>query len=178
MTVSLWCRPGEGAGADDLHQGRWLASTCKSLLHSQHSTGYGCLLSHRELAAQIDVLEVDGKYYGFSGCHRFEVGPPCCTLAGHLTAVQVKQSGLHAPCVAGSSFTETTRVCCTGATKTWERDHHVQSAESKPDDSENAHDVRLCDAVPLPPALCPAFAQGAPTHGNQGSMPCRVHAWT
>jgi uncharacterized ParB-like nuclease family protein len=22
---------------------------------------------------QIDVLLVDGKYYGFSGCHRFEV---------------------------------------------------------------------------------------------------------
>lgn len=21
---------------------------------------------------QIDVLEVDGEYYGFSGCHRFE----------------------------------------------------------------------------------------------------------
>ena len=24
--------------------------------------------------AQIDVLEVDGKIFGFSGCHRFEVG--------------------------------------------------------------------------------------------------------
>lgn len=23
--------------------------------------------------AQIDVLEVDGKIYGFSGCHRYEV---------------------------------------------------------------------------------------------------------
>jgi len=23
-------------------------------------------------ARTIDVLEVDGKYYGFSGCHRFE----------------------------------------------------------------------------------------------------------
>ena len=22
---------------------------------------------------QIDILEVDGKYYGFSGCHRYEV---------------------------------------------------------------------------------------------------------
>ncbi len=26
---------------------------------------------------QIDVLDVDGKFYGFSGCHRFEVLP--CT---------------------------------------------------------------------------------------------------
>lgn len=23
---------------------------------------------------QIDVLEVEGQYYGFSGCHRYEVG--------------------------------------------------------------------------------------------------------
>lgn len=23
---------------------------------------------------QIDILEVDGKFYGFSGCHRYEVG--------------------------------------------------------------------------------------------------------
>jgi uncharacterized ParB-like nuclease family protein len=30
--------------------------------------------SIREIGQQepIDVLEVDGKYYGFSGCHRFE----------------------------------------------------------------------------------------------------------
>lgn len=25
------------------------------------------------LQEPIDVLEVDGKYYGFSGCHRYEV---------------------------------------------------------------------------------------------------------
>lgn len=25
------------------------------------------------LCLQIDILEVDGKFYGFSGCHRFEV---------------------------------------------------------------------------------------------------------
>lgn len=25
------------------------------------------------LVPQIDVLEVEGEYYGFSGCHRFEV---------------------------------------------------------------------------------------------------------
>ena len=23
---------------------------------------------------QIDILEVEGQYYGFSGCHRYEVG--------------------------------------------------------------------------------------------------------
>lgn len=29
----------------------------------------------------IDVLEVEGKYYGFSGCHRFEA----CSRLGHET---------------------------------------------------------------------------------------------
>mmetsp|Transcript_21290 Transcript_21290/g.64057 ORF Transcript_21290/g.64057 Transcript_21290/m.64057 type:complete len:152 (+) Transcript_21290:100-555(+) len=29
-------------------------------------------ISERGLMEPIDVLEVDGKYYGFSGCHRFE----------------------------------------------------------------------------------------------------------
>jgi uncharacterized ParB-like nuclease family protein len=29
----------------------------------------------------IDVLEVDGEYYGFSGCHRFEA----CTRLGQET---------------------------------------------------------------------------------------------
>ncbi|MEB3338325.1 MAG: sulfiredoxin [Leptolyngbyaceae bacterium] len=33
------------------------------------------------LREPIDVLEVDGKYYGFSGCHRFEA----CTRLGHET---------------------------------------------------------------------------------------------
>ena len=33
------------------------------------------------LKEPIDVLEVEGKYYGFSGCHRYEVRPcraPAC----------------------------------------------------------------------------------------------------
>ncbi|MBE7383254.1 MAG: ParB N-terminal domain-containing protein [Leptolyngbya sp. SIO1E4] len=29
----------------------------------------------------IDVLEVDGEYYGFSGCHRYEA----CSRLGHTT---------------------------------------------------------------------------------------------
>jgi sulfiredoxin len=33
------------------------------------------------LQEPIDVLEVDGKYYGFSGCHRYEA----CTRLGHET---------------------------------------------------------------------------------------------
>lgn len=33
------------------------------------------------LQEPIDVLEVDGQYYGFSGCHRFEA----CTNLGHET---------------------------------------------------------------------------------------------
>ncbi|KAB1997835.1 hypothetical protein ES319_D12G050100v1 [Gossypium barbadense] len=28
--------------------------------------------SIRQIGLQIDVLEVDGVYYGFSGCHRYE----------------------------------------------------------------------------------------------------------
>ena len=33
------------------------------------------------LKEPIDVLEVEGQYYGFSGCHRYEA---CCRL-GHET---------------------------------------------------------------------------------------------
>ncbi len=33
------------------------------------------------LQEPIDVLEVEGKYYGFSGCHRYEA----CQRLGHET---------------------------------------------------------------------------------------------
>ena len=33
------------------------------------------------LQEPIDILEVEGKYYGFSGCHRYEA----CTRLGHET---------------------------------------------------------------------------------------------
>jgi uncharacterized ParB-like nuclease family protein len=33
------------------------------------------------LQEPIDILEVDGEYYGFSGCHRFEA----CQRLGHET---------------------------------------------------------------------------------------------
>lgn len=33
------------------------------------------------LQEPIEVLEVDGQYYGFSGCHRFEA----CSRLGHDT---------------------------------------------------------------------------------------------
>ncbi|GAB4339615.1 MAG: sulfiredoxin [Leptolyngbyaceae cyanobacterium] len=33
------------------------------------------------LQEPIDVLEVEGEYYGFSGCHRYEA----CTRLGHET---------------------------------------------------------------------------------------------
>lgn len=33
------------------------------------------------LQEPIDVLEVEGRYYGFSGCHRFEA----CQRLGHET---------------------------------------------------------------------------------------------
>ncbi len=35
-------------------------------------------ISQIGLQEPIDVLEVDGKYYGFSGCHRYEA----CTKLG------------------------------------------------------------------------------------------------
>ena len=39
--------------------------------------------SIKEIGLQepIDVLEVDGEYYGFSGCHRYEA----CQRLGHET---------------------------------------------------------------------------------------------
>ena len=33
------------------------------------------------LREPIDVLEVEGEFYGFSGCHRYEA----CTRLGHET---------------------------------------------------------------------------------------------
>ncbi len=33
------------------------------------------------LQEPIDILQVEGKYYGFSGCHRYEA----CTRLGHET---------------------------------------------------------------------------------------------
>jgi sulfiredoxin len=41
------------------------------------------MASIQEIGLQepIDILEVDGKYYGFSGCHRFEA----CSRLGHET---------------------------------------------------------------------------------------------
>ncbi len=47
--------------------------------------------SIREVGQQepIDVLEVDGQYYGFSGCHRFEA----CTRLGQETILcRVRQA--------------------------------------------------------------------------------------
>jgi sulfiredoxin len=39
------------------------------------------LIAEQGLQVPIDVLEVEGQYYGFSGCHRFEA----CTRLGHET---------------------------------------------------------------------------------------------
>lgn len=38
-------------------------------------------ISEVGLQEPIDVLEVDGQYYGFSGCHRYEA----CSRLGHET---------------------------------------------------------------------------------------------
>ncbi|MEL7332857.1 MAG: sulfiredoxin [Cyanobacteria bacterium J06560_2] len=41
------------------------------------------MISIQEIGLQepIDILEVEGKYYGFSGCHRYEA----CQHLGHKT---------------------------------------------------------------------------------------------
>jgi sulfiredoxin len=41
------------------------------------------MVSIQEIGLQepIDVLEVEGQYYGFSGCHRYEA----CSRLGHET---------------------------------------------------------------------------------------------
>jgi sulfiredoxin len=38
-------------------------------------------IAEQGLLDPIDVLEVNGEYYGFSGCHRYEA----CTRLGHKT---------------------------------------------------------------------------------------------
>ncbi|BAU15446.1 ParB domain-containing protein nuclease [Leptolyngbya sp. NIES-3755] len=38
-------------------------------------------ISEIGLQEPIDILEVDGQYYGFSGCHRYEA----CSRLGHET---------------------------------------------------------------------------------------------
>jgi uncharacterized ParB-like nuclease family protein len=38
-------------------------------------------ISEVGLQEPIDILEVDGQYYGFSGCHRYEA----CSRLGHET---------------------------------------------------------------------------------------------
>jgi len=41
------------------------------------------------LKEPIDVLEVDGKYYGFSGCHRFEA---CANLGLETIRCKVRRA--------------------------------------------------------------------------------------
>ena len=38
-------------------------------------------IAEEGLREPIDILEVDGQYYGFSGCHRYEA----CQRLGHRT---------------------------------------------------------------------------------------------
>lgn len=47
--------------------------------------------SIREIGQQepIDVLEVDGKYYGFSGCHRYEA---CQRLGKETILARVRKA--------------------------------------------------------------------------------------
>ena len=48
------------------------AEKVRSLMRSIQSVG---------LQEPIDLLKVDGQYYGFSGCHRYEA----CKRLGHAT---------------------------------------------------------------------------------------------
>lgn len=45
-------------------------------------------------ALQIDILEVEGKYYGFSGCHRYEVQHHV-NMPTHHTICLSKSSVMH-----------------------------------------------------------------------------------
>lgn len=61
-----------------------IQSIQRPLFRQNDSTKVKALMeSIQEIGLQepIDVLEVDGKYYGFSGCHRFEA----CSRLGHET---------------------------------------------------------------------------------------------
>ncbi len=56
----------------------------RPLFHQNDSAKVRDLMeSIREIGLQepIEVLEVDGQYYGFSGCHRYEA----CKRLGHET---------------------------------------------------------------------------------------------
>ena len=61
-----------------------LASIHRPLYRQNDPDKVRCLMaSIQEIGLQepIDVLEVEGKFYGFSGCHRYEA----CTRLGHET---------------------------------------------------------------------------------------------
>ena len=54
-----------------------------------------CVTNHdSEAALQIDILEVEGKYYGFSGCHRYEVQHHV-HMPNHQTVNLSKSSVIH-----------------------------------------------------------------------------------
>jgi uncharacterized ParB-like nuclease family protein len=56
----------------------------RPLFRQNDSAKVGALMeSIRAIGLQepIDILEVDGQYYGFSGCHRYEA----CSRLGHET---------------------------------------------------------------------------------------------
>ncbi len=52
----------------------------KVLMESIHKIG---------LQEPIDVLEVEGQYYGFSGCHRYEA---CCRLGHEAILCRVRRA--------------------------------------------------------------------------------------
>lgn len=56
------------------------------------------MVSIQEIGLQepIDVLLVDGVYYGFSGCHRYEVGHATQSHATQSSAAQSSATLCHA----------------------------------------------------------------------------------
>jgi sulfiredoxin len=61
-----------------------ISQICRPLYRENDQTKVEALMeSIAKIGLQepIDILEVEGKYYGFSGCHRFEA----CSRLGQVT---------------------------------------------------------------------------------------------
>lgn len=81
---------------------------------------------------QIDVLEVEGKYYGFSGCHRFEV------LAHAFMTYTPTEKSAPAPPMP------TTASTISGTCQAAQAHHPVPSAQGYTTRPQAAYDVAGC----------------------------------
>jgi uncharacterized ParB-like nuclease family protein len=70
--------------ASYFYLGETLNPTSPASFSASHAQWTKVAQHNRNMLLQIDILLVDGKYYGFSGCHRFEVDTPLIGL--HMQA--------------------------------------------------------------------------------------------